>query len=529
MSEDSSASSSSEIEDDLGYLDTTESHLKFLSVFPKIASRSREIYSVQAPLFEAPAAGPPAALRPAKPAKPKMTVRDLVLRSTGDSSESEAGEEEEKALPPTIAAQREQARQEFMAAAAASDGEGEDELFKISKPAHQPTSSQPRPGRVLEDFWDVTRHDQLTETDRYLRDYIVNERWKVDPKLDEEDEDAVQKMEEYETEFAFRHQHPDAMKIPSYPREITTSLRKPKTKRKEERERKKERKLKKQLQMQEDLKKTKKQARREIEEQLAAGLTDDLGTPVGDHPEQQQSPPPPPQAPRTFKELMERTQSQASKSTAGAAADRKYDELLEQYYNLDCEDILEDGTPCRFKYVKVKPETGGLTIDEIFELDDETLEKFAPMKYFAPYQVGDLPFPKRRYKPWRDSSNRHKLGDKGKRPRAFVPQTEDIQDLAPTADPSGTHHSAPARSSPRGSKEDRHQERLATKRRPRSDDDGARSSRHPRNDDDGTRPSRRTERTNTTAAKRNRGKEQYAAGVTGEAPAERPAKQGRSH
>jgi len=63
------------------------------------------------------------------------------------------------------------------------------------------------------------------------------------------------------------------------------------------------------------------------------------------------------------------------------------DNLLQEYYDLDCEDVIGGGkVKTRFQYTTVPKESYGLTEEEILLLDDKQLNKLVSMKNLRPYK-----------------------------------------------------------------------------------------------------------------------------------------------
>ncbi|KAI7888819.1 KRI1-like family C-terminal-domain-containing protein [Mucor mucedo] len=63
---------------------------------------------------------------------------------------------------------------------------------------------------------------------------------------------------------------------------------------------------------------------------------------------------------------------------------RKYNDLLEEYYSLNYEDVVGGDLYTRFKYTKTQPEDYGLTAEEILLADDAELNKYISIKALAP-------------------------------------------------------------------------------------------------------------------------------------------------
>ncbi|KAJ1606368.1 zz domain-containing protein [Cryptosporidium canis] len=68
--------------------------------------------------------------------------------------------------------------------------------------------------------------------------------------------------------------------------------------------------------------------------------------------------------------------------------DEKINSLLDEYYGLHFEDVLDNGKmPVRFKYTRVEKNDYGLSVEDILSMNDKELNQHISLKKLAPYRI----------------------------------------------------------------------------------------------------------------------------------------------
>lgn len=401
-----------------------------------------------------------------------------------DEEEEEEGDQAESAPLETKTFDEEQKEvlDEFLAAAAttttrssggerADDADDDDDMFKVRPRTAEEIAKEDAEYRafLLENLahsenaresmseWfqsgEGGRGEEATTDERFLIDYVLSRGWvekerKMHPSYDqivqedEEDANAVERMEEFEEKYNFRYEQPGGDQIVTYSRTIPGSMRREDNKRKAERAAREARKKEEKERQREELKRLKNLKRAEMEEklrkiraianndQIDVDLESDFDPEAHDQKMSQyfgddyygvaEGEDKPAwtasedeedemgggavaaaaleAATKGVKRLLKKREKQARKAADASSEDpdaaknrasKALAKYLDEYYKLDYEDKIGD-LPCRFKYQRVAPTTFGLKVHDILLAEDAELNAHVSLKKLAPYRATEL-------------------------------------------------------------------------------------------------------------------------------------------
>ncbi|KAJ2147030.1 Ribosome biogenesis protein Kri1 [Coemansia sp. RSA 678] len=274
---------------------------------------------------------------------------------------------------------------------------------------------------------------------KFLMNYILNRGW-INTDLGssaheiidkEEDDNLIDRTDDFESKFNFRFAEDGGTQITSYPREIEGSLRRTDDRRKQARERAKERKAELKRQKAEELKRAKNQKKRAVMDKLAeiqaitgnsnVGFDDldlegefDAGkfqaqmTKLFDNAEYDDSVKPTWDDDIDIDDIVGTEDAEGGDEGDDFIMDADYleptqvdqqalasttrelkatvSDYMDNYYHQDFEDVIGDNLTTRFKYANVKPVDFGLSAAEILLADDSMLNEYVSIKKMAAYR-----------------------------------------------------------------------------------------------------------------------------------------------
>lgn len=295
--------------------------------------------------------------------------------------------------------------------------------------------------KAFEEWSNYKQNPNVNAEEAFLMDYVLNRGW-VDGKgekttqtmedVDEEkDEEYLDNVDRFESKYNFRFEEEGASTIKTYSREVEGTVRRKESKRAKKRAREKAHKQALKEQKMEELKQQKNQKMKEIHDKLkeirditgnkAVGLEnidlegdfdpsvfdaqmggvfddeyyqgeegDDNEKPVWDDDIETGLP---------DDDIMDADylpggdKYQGPSATQPAIApeeaeskQKKFKDLMDEYYALNYEDVIGGDVFTRFKYAKTAPQDYGLTAEEILLADDAELNKYIGLKALAPYR-----------------------------------------------------------------------------------------------------------------------------------------------
>ncbi|XP_021726003.1 protein kri1-like [Chenopodium quinoa] len=226
--------------------------------------------------------------------KPKY-LKDVIaeqLIERGPECEEEEEEEREVGRVKSYNEEQEDLRNEVLRAMAEAEGEGggEGELLREKERDEEEGEDDEELNKKLDEYFG--EDDTLGENDVFLKNYLKGKLWidndkgKSKVNMDDlaglsDDEEAIEKQEEYEKGFNFRFEENASDRVLGHSRFVDGSVRKETNARKNQRERKKERLAQAEIERQEEVKRLKNLKRKEIQEKLSkikeiAGIDKDI-------------------------------------------------------------------------------------------------------------------------------------------------------------------------------------------------------------------------------------------------------------
>ncbi|KAK6114859.1 hypothetical protein DH2020_007128 [Rehmannia glutinosa] len=261
---------------------------KFFDALLKVKKQDPVLKNKDAKLFNSDSEGDDdsenASEKKEKKKKP-MYLKDVVskhLIEAGPEFDDEETEEEDddgnKEKVKSYSEEQEELRKEFLKAVneeEENDEEGDFLKLKSSESKDEEDEDEDEIEDKLDEYFG--EDEKLDENTMFLKDYFRNRMWIDDGKSkrmgDEEiefseDEEEIERQEDYERDFNFRFEENAGDRVLGHSRKVEGSVRKKENARKSQRERKEERMVQAEFERKEELKRLKNLKKKEINEKL---------------------------------------------------------------------------------------------------------------------------------------------------------------------------------------------------------------------------------------------------------------------
>ncbi|GBE61880.1 zinc zz type domain-containing protein [Babesia ovata] len=292
--DDESSSEESSEEDEDGVLLTDKVEQKIFQTLLKIKNKNPEIYAPEVKYFsdsdfEDEANEEDGESKKAKGLTYKDMVRETLLKEGAEGFENEEDDAEEPQDAQhgrTYQEEQEDLKKAFLSVADELDTDAD--FFKKSSATDvlpEPRFSNRKGAArnlgadsegLISQYW--APEQPMNEEEEFLKDYILNQRWREDKKenydylkrlkVDQEDEDHLNEAEEFEYKYNYRFEEEGGAKIEGHPRNIEDSVRKVDERRKKKRQEKKQQKMEEKIRREEELKRLKNLKKAEIAERI---------------------------------------------------------------------------------------------------------------------------------------------------------------------------------------------------------------------------------------------------------------------
>lgn len=224
--------------------------------------------------------------KPSKALTYKGMVRETLLKEGAEGFESDEDGQKASVNMRTYQEEQDDLKKAFLTAAEEIDGETDffkkssaTDALPESRASVRGSSSKRSDANeegLISRYW--ASGQQMDPDEEFLKDYILNQRWREDRRdhldyakrlrLDEEDEEHLEKADDFEYRYNYRFEEEGGAMIVGHPRNIEDSIRKVDDRRKKKRQEKKEQQQEEKVRREEELKRLKSLKKSEIAKRL---------------------------------------------------------------------------------------------------------------------------------------------------------------------------------------------------------------------------------------------------------------------